>query len=92
MTMLVLSQIIFNLVISFSVIVVSVLLSIIFFDTIKFIKATKKFLENVNKESGELYGKINNFFEGIFNLSFISNFFKKKKTKEQRSRKINIKI
>ena len=79
MTTLEISQIIFNLVISIAVIVVAVLISIIAFDVIKFTKSIKKFMDGVNKESVEVYSKINNFLEGISNLSFISKFFKKKK-------------
>lgn len=79
MSILELSQIIFNLVISFAVIVITVLFSVIAYDTIKFSRSVKKFVDDINKESSELYNKINNFLEGIFNLSFISKFFKKKK-------------
>ena len=82
MTILIISQIIFNFVISLAVVVVAVLVSIIAFDVIKFVKSGKKFLMDVNKESGELYSKINNFLEGILNLSFISKFFKKRKKKK----------
>lgn len=79
MTTLEISQVVYNLVMSIAVIVVTVLFGIIAYDTIKFIKAIKIFLENINKESSELYGKINNFLEGIFNLSFFTKFFKKKR-------------
>ena len=82
MTILILSQIIFNLVISLAVIVVAVLVSIIAYDTIKFTRGIKKFIEGVNKESSELYEKMNKFLENISNLSFISKFFKKKKSKQ----------
>ena len=81
MTILILSQIIFNFVTAFAIVVVATLLSIIAYDVIKFTKATKKFAEGVNKESAELYGKINKFVEGILNLSFVSKLFKKKKSK-----------
>ena len=81
MTILILSQIIFNLVISIAVIVVAALISIIAFETIKFIRGIKNFVEGVNKESAELYEKSNKFLENISNLSFISKFFKKKKSK-----------
>lgn len=79
MTVLEISQIIFNLVISFAVIIITVFLSIIAYDTIKFIKSFKLFLNNLNKESSELYNKINAFLENIFSLSFISKLLKKKK-------------
>lgn len=64
--------------VSLTVIVVGVFVSIIAFDIIKFTKATRKFLDGVNKESAELYEKINKFLETVFNLSFISKFFNKK--------------
>ena len=79
MSILETSQIRFNLVISLAVIVVAVFFSVIAYDTIKFIKGIKKFVEGVNKESSEIYERINKFLESIFNLSFASRFFKKKK-------------
>ena len=81
MSILEISQIIFNLVISLAVVVITVLISIIAYDIIKFSKSVKKFMDGVNKESSELYEKINKFVENIFNLSFLSRFFKKKKSK-----------
>ena len=81
MTILETSQIIFNVIISLAVIVVTALLSIIAYDIIKCIKATKKFLSDISKESAELYEKINSFLENILKVSFISKFFKKKKSK-----------
>jgi predicted PurR-regulated permease PerM len=77
------SQIIFNLVISLAVIVITVLISVIAYDIIKFIRSIKKFMDGVNKESAELYNKINNFLETISNLSIISKLFKKKHGKKQ---------
>jgi len=79
MTLLIISQIVFNLVISLAVILVTVLISVIAYDIIKFSKSLKKFVDGVNKESSELYEKINKLLENISNLSFISRFFKKKK-------------
>jgi hypothetical protein len=79
MSILEISQIIFNLVISFAVIVITVLFGIIAYDTIKFSKSVKKFVDDIDKESSELYNKINKFLESIFTLSFVSKFFKKKK-------------
>jgi hypothetical protein len=82
MSILELSQIIFNLITSFAVIVITVLISVIAYDIIKFARATKKFVEEVNKESTELYNKINNFLETVFNLSIVSKLFKKKNGKK----------
>jgi uncharacterized protein YoxC len=48
----------------------------------KFIKAMKKFMEGINKESAELYEKINNFLETMTKMSFISRLFSRKKTKK----------
>ncbi len=79
MSLLEISQIIFNFVTSFAVIVITALISVIAYDIIKFSKSVKKFMDGVNKESSELYEKINKFVENIFNLSFITKFFKKKK-------------
>jgi hypothetical protein len=79
MSVLEISQIIFNLVISLAAIVIATLISVIAYDIIKFSKSVKKFMDGVDKESSELYEKINKFLESISNLSFISKFFKKKK-------------
>jgi len=79
MSVLEISQIIFNFVVSFAVIVITALISVIAYDIIKFGKSVKKFMDGLNKESSELYEKINKFAENIFNLSFITKFFKKKK-------------
>ena len=81
MTILEISQIIFNLVISLAVILITALVTIIAYDIIKFCKSIKKFMDGVNKESAELYDKINKFLEGVVSLSFFSKFFKKKKSK-----------
>lgn len=81
MTILETSQIIFNLVISLAVVTVAVLISVIAYDLIRFIKAVKKFAEGVNKESAELYEKLNNFLETMTKMSFISKFFNHKKKK-----------
>ena len=83
MTTLETSHIIFNFVISFAVIIVTVLISVIAYDIIKFCKSIKKFMDGVNKESSELYDKINKFLEAIFSLSFISRFFHKEKKKKK---------
>lgn len=79
MSILEISQIIFNLVISFAVVVTTILISVIAYDIIKFSRSVKKFMDGVNKESSEIYEKINKFLESISNLSFISKFFKRKK-------------
>ena len=82
MAILEISQIVFNFVISLAVVVVAALTSIIAFYIIKFSISVKKFMDGLNKESEELYGKINNFLETIFNLSFVSKLLKKKAGKK----------
>ncbi len=79
MSLLEATQIIFNLVISLAVIMVAVFFSVIAYDIIRFSKSVKKFMDGVDKESAEVYKKINKFLEGIATLSFISRFFNKKK-------------
>ncbi len=54
MTILEISQIIFNLVISVAVIVVTILICVIGFDIIKTVKSIKKFASDINKGSSEL--------------------------------------
>ncbi len=84
MAILEISQIIFNLVISIAVIVVAVLISIIAYEIIKFIKSVKTLSNNINRESTEIYKKLNNFLEAIFSMAFISKLFNKgKKTKDK---------
>ena len=78
MSVLETSQIIFNFIISLAVAIITVLISVIAYDIIKFSKSIKKFMDGVNRESSELYEKINKFLENILNLSFISSFFKRK--------------
>jgi len=79
MTILIISQIIFNIVISLAVVVVAILISVIAYDIIKFMKSVKKLSDDINRESVEVYSKINKFLEGILTLSFVSKLFKKKK-------------
>ncbi len=81
MTTLEISQIIFNLVASIAIIVVSALIAIIAFDIIKFIKSAKKVFSNLNEKSNKLYGHIDDFFINISVLPFISRLFKKRKSK-----------
>ena len=73
------SQIIFNLVISLAVVVVAVFVSIIALEVVKFIRSVKVLSSNINKESAEIYNKMNNFLEAIFSMAFVSKFFNKKK-------------
>jgi len=81
MSTLEISQIIFNFVGAAAIILVASLISIIAYDIIKFGKSVKKFMDGVNRESAELYERVNKFLESIANLSFISKFFKKKSKK-----------
>jgi len=79
MSTLEVSQIVFNLVAAAAIILVASLISIIAYDIIKLSKSVKKFMDGVNRESAELYDKVNKFLESIANLSLISKFFKKSK-------------
>jgi hypothetical protein len=79
MSILEVSQIIFNLVISVAVIVFAVFFSAMAYGTIKFGKSVKNFIDDIDKESSALYQKINKFLESIFTLSFVTKFLKKKK-------------
>ena len=79
MSVLEISQIIYNFIVSLAVLVVAILISLVAYNAIKFTRLVKKFAEGVNRESVELYEKINKFLENISNLSFISGFFKRKK-------------
>jgi hypothetical protein len=81
MSILEVSQIIFNLVISVAVIVFTVLFSAMAYGIIKFGKSVKIFIDDIDKESSALYQKINKFLESIFTLSFVSKLFNHKKKK-----------
>ena len=81
MTLLETSQIIFNLVASIAIVVVSLLICIIAFDIIKFFKNIKKVFNDVTEKSNELYGRIDDFLANIAALPFLSRLFKKKKSK-----------
>lgn len=60
---------------------ISILISMIAFDIIKFTKSIKKFFNNLNEKSNELYKNLDNFFANISTLPFISGLFKKRKSK-----------
>ena len=79
MSLLEISQIIFNFIVSSAILVVAVFAVLIAYDTLKIVKSTRKFVEGVSKESVEIYNKINTFFEGIFKLSSLAKLLKKKK-------------
>lgn len=79
MTILEISQIIFNVVISLAVVLIAILVSIIAIGIIKFSRSCKNFIDGINKESSELYEKVNNFLDSFSKLSFISKLFKSKK-------------
>ncbi len=79
MSILETSQIIFNLIISLAVILITTLVVVIAYDIIKISKSFKNLIESISKGSSEIYEKINQFLENIFKLSFLSKFFNKKK-------------
>ena len=81
MLVLEISQIIYNFVVSFAIIVVTILISIIACDLIKFIKSTKNLLKSIAEESCEIHDKINKFLEGIFRAPFVAKFFKRRNKK-----------
>ena len=84
MELLEFSQILFNFVISFAVIIITILISVIATDIINLLAAVKKFTDNVSKGSAEIYEKINDFLENIFKFSFLTKIIKgmKKKVKK----------
>lgn len=84
MSILEISQILFNLVASIAIGAVAILFGVIAINIIKCILYIKKFLNEANKESAQLYSKINNFLEGLFNLSFVSRLFSKKNKKHEK--------
>ena len=81
MSVLEVSQIIFNLVISIAVIITATLIGVIFYEAIKFIESAKKLVKDISEESAEIHEKINKFLESIFRVTFFSKFFKKKSKK-----------
>ncbi len=83
MSLLEISQIIFNLVASLAVIITTAVIVFIAYDIIIFLKLIKKFLADVGKESSEIYRKIDNFLQGILTMSFITKFFQKKNKKSK---------
>lgn len=85
MTILEISQIIFNLVVSLAVIVIAAFISVIAYEIIKFVKSIKQLLNDLDKESAEIYKKIDKFLGSFLAMSFISNiskFFNKKSKKK----------
>ncbi len=82
MPILEISQIIFNLVASIAVIALifaATIIGVAAYRVVECIKIVKKFLDAISKESSDLYKKIDKFAENVFNLSFVSKFFKKSK-------------
>lgn len=80
MTILEISQVIFNFVISAVAIVIAISIGLIAYDTVRLAKSIKKFTDSIGKGSSELYDKISKLFESIFNVSsFVSRLLKKKK-------------
>jgi len=87
MSILETSQVIFNLIISLTAVLVIVLIGIVAYDVFKVSKSVNELIENLHKESSEFYEKLNRHLENIFSLSFISKFFNKKsKNKKGRSK------
>ena len=81
MSVLEVSQIIFNFVISIAVIITATLIGVIFYEVIKFIESAKKLVKDISEESAEIHEKINKFLESIFRVTFFSKLFKKKSKK-----------
>ena len=79
MTLLEFSQILLNFLLSFAIILFCGIFIVLGVAITRFINVVKKTLDELKRESGEIYSKINNFFENIAKLSFISNWFKFKK-------------
>ena len=87
MSILETSQVIFNLIVSLAVVLIIVLISIITYDVVKLSKSFKELMDNLHKESSDIYGRINKFLDNLFNLSFISKLFNRKnKNKKGRSK------
>ena len=78
------TQIIFNIVFSLAIIIITTLICAMMYDAIKFINLIKKFIMGVEKESEEIYNKLNNFVETILKLSFVSRLFNKKEKKNKK--------
>lgn len=81
------SEIIFNLIASLAIIMVTVFIVVISLNIIKFIKAVKSLSNDIKEESAEFYKRLNKFLDNIFSLSFVSKFFEKKKKKSKKSSK-----
>ncbi len=81
MNILEISQIVFNIVASATILVVGLLIGIIAIEIIFFIKRTKKLVADAKQQSFELYRKLDGFLAGMATLPFISGFFKKSKKK-----------
>lgn len=81
MSLLETSQIIFDLVVSVAVIVITVFISVIAYEIIEAIAATRNLLRDIEKGSSELYKKIDAFLGSLFAMKFISQLFNKKKKK-----------
>ncbi|MFA6189929.1 MAG: hypothetical protein WC711_00215 [Candidatus Staskawiczbacteria bacterium] len=83
MSILEISQIIFNFIISFAAIIITIWIIFVAYNLIRFINAIKKLMIAVDKGTSEIYERVNKFLENIFNFSFISRFFRKDNVNEK---------
>ncbi|MBX4200561.1 hypothetical protein KW786_00345 [Candidatus Parcubacteria bacterium] len=83
MNILEIAQIIFYFTVSFAVIVVGVLVTIIAVQVIWFIVATKRLVNGLHKESVEVYRKVDRFLQSMASLAFFSKFFPKGRSKKE---------
>ncbi len=83
MTLLEFSQIFFDLVGGLAVIIITVFISVIAYNIIRFFRVTKEVVQGISRESSELYHKIDSFLEKAMALKFITNFFTKKSNKKK---------
>ena len=83
MSILEISQIIFNVTASLAIIIVGVLVGTIAFEVMIVVKRVKKLVHEVKQESAYVRQKLDSFLLAITSLSFVSKLFKKNtKTKK----------
>lgn len=89
-TILVISEIFFYFTFSFAIIFITIISGMSFYRLIRLIKEFDKLVKNISDTSEDIGEKINYIIESFFEIPIISYFFKKPKSKiNKSSRKIN---
>ncbi len=80
MDFLTVTQIVFNIVVTLAILVISLLVCVIAFEVIMFINMLKRVGRNVKQEGIQLKNKLEALAQMASQFSWVANIFKKKKS------------